>query len=85
MTKQMIFLEEEPAEGAATFDPDGGSGLEDPNDCLDDRNDRNDGDPNDFRIDAHTREIARMGIAAARQALAEAVKRAAARDQKLAA
>lgn len=69
MTKQMIFLEDTPAEGKPPATPDDG--------VFD--------DPNDFRIDAHTREIGRIGIATARQALAEAVKRAAAREEKLAA
>ncbi|MCL2394058.1 MAG: hypothetical protein FWC87_05145 [Acidimicrobiaceae bacterium] len=66
MTKQMIFLENEPAEGT--------SAAPDPHPAFDD-------DPNDFRIDAHARAIGRIGIAAARHALAEAVRRAAERDQ----
>jgi hypothetical protein len=34
--------------------------------------------PDDFRLDERTREIGRAGVAAARQALAEAVRRSAA-------
>ncbi|MBO0728467.1 MAG: hypothetical protein J2P57_04360 [Acidimicrobiaceae bacterium] len=75
MTKQMIFLDDEPA-GEAVLDRT--PNPPDPDPSLG-------GDPNDFRIDPHTREVGRIGIAAARQALAEAVKRAAAREQKLAA
>jgi hypothetical protein len=36
-----------------------------------------DASTNDFRLDDRTREIGRAGIAAARQALAEAVRRSA--------
>lgn len=69
----MIFLEDELADEQAppTPTPQGAPAFG--------------GDPNDFHIDAHTREIGRRGIAAARQALAEAVRRAAAREQTLAA
>jgi hypothetical protein len=70
MTKQMIFLHDELAEPIPAT-ADGEPGFED--------------DPNDFRLDSHTRDVGRIGIAAARQALADAVKRAAAREQKLAA
>jgi hypothetical protein len=38
-------------------------------------------DPNEFRVDEHTREVGRAGIAAARRALAEAARRSVAREQ----
>ena len=66
-----MFLKDGPAERTPAAVPDGGPSF--------------DGDPNDFRIDAQARAIGRVGIAAARQALAEAIARAAAREQKLAA
>ena len=69
MTEQMNFLKDGSAEIPAAPDRDPGP----------------DRDPNAFRIDAQTRAIARVGIAAARQALSEAVARATAREQKLAA
>jgi len=71
MTEQMMFLKDGSAERTATASRDSAPAFDDA--------------PNDFRLDAQTREIGRVGIAAAREALAEAVARAAAREQKLAA
>jgi hypothetical protein len=71
MTEQMMFLKDGSAEEAPTAVPDRGLSFDD--------------DPNDFRIDPQARAIGRVGIAAARQALAEAIARAAAREQRLAA
>jgi hypothetical protein len=79
MTNQLILLEPDLFETgtSATPRPDRTTDVWDSSD-----GDSWDGDPNEFHLDERTRAIGRAGLAAARQALAEAVRRSDAREQR---
>ncbi len=82
MTNQLILLEPDLFDtGASTkaSAPRSGSPLRPPRSSRRSDAVRIADDPNEYHLDEHTREVGRAGLAAARRALAEAVRRSEAR------